>query len=125
MKNYAKNKNLRQVTVDGMISLTQFENGLHSADFACSEEVNIDSYTARCKMQVMRDGNVYITELPKRKRNNALFREDNCSLTLGYDGQYYFSFALPKEKIQELPSELVRQASLIAHEVMIDIIGNY
>ena len=108
-----------------MITFSQFENGMRAADFECCEDVNIEPFSARCKVQAMRDGNVYITQLPKRKRNTPLYREDNCSLSLGQDGRYYFSFNLPAESITQLPQELVRQASAIARKVMMDIIGRY
>ena len=73
----------------------------------------------------MRDGNLYITQQPPRKRHKPLFREDNSSLTLGADGRYYFSFSLTQSDIEKLPQELVRQASAIARKVMMDIIGQY
>ena len=65
----------------------------------------------------MRDGNVYITELPKLKRNTPLFREDNSTLTLGRDRRYYFVFTLPEEQIDILPDRLVHQALAIAQKV--------
>ena len=70
------------------------------------------------KVQIMRDGNVYITERPKRTRNQALFRDDNCSLSLGQNGKFYFVFSLPSEQLDELPGQLVRQASVIAGKVI-------
>lgn len=108
-----------------MMSFGQLKNGMHTAQFDCIENVSMDSVTAKCKVQIMRDGNVYITELPKRRRNKALYREDNSSLTLGNDGRYHFVFTLPKECVNELPTRLVRQAGTIARKVMMDLIGNY
>ena len=108
-----------------MMSFNQLENGMIAAQFECCEEVNMEPHTRRCKVQTMRDGNVYITELPKRNRNKALYREDNCSLSLGHDGRYHFVFTLPQECINELPTKLVHQAGLIARKVMMDLIGNY
>lgn len=125
MKNLKKDASKRNVTLDGMMSFGQLKNGLHTAQFDCIENVNMESMNAKCKVQIMRDGNVYITELPKRHRNNAIYREDNCSLTLGNDGRYHFVFTLHKERINELPSKLVQQAGVIARKVMMDLIGNY
>ena len=125
MKTYGTNPIERQVTLDGMMTFSQFENGMRAAQFECCEDVCLEPFSTRCKVQAMRDGNVYITELPRRVRNKALYREDNCSLTLGNDGRYYFSFTLPQEMAGELPQRLVRQASAIARKVMMDIIGNY
>ena len=125
MKNLTKEQILRNVTLDGMMSFSQFENGMFAAQFECCEEVNIEPQTRRCKVQTMRDGNVYISEMPKRIRNNALYREDNSSLSLGHDGRYHFVFTLPKERVNELPTKLVYQAGVIARKVMMDLIGNY
>ena len=97
---------------------SQTEDGLRTADFECCEDVQLEAFTGKCKVQIMRDGNVYITELPKRVRNQAIFREDNSSLSHGQDGKYYFYFSLPEELIDELPKELVRQASVIAEKVI-------
>lgn len=125
MKNLTNEQILRNVTLDGIMSFSQFENGMIAAQFECCEEVNMEPQIRHCKVQTMRDGNVYISELPKRIRNKALYREDNCSLSLGHDGRYHFVFTLPQESINELPSKLVHQAGIIARKVMMDLIGNY
>jgi hypothetical protein len=108
----------REVTVDGMMVFGQTEDGLRTADFECCEDVHLEAFTGKCKVQIMRDGNVYITELPKRVKNQPMFREDNSSLSKGKDGRYYFYFSLPEELINELPKELVRQASAIAEKLI-------
>ena len=64
----------------------------------CTEYVEMEPFLADCKVQGMRDGNVYITERPKQKHNTPIFREDNSTLTLGRDGKYYFCFILPEAK---------------------------
>ena len=117
-KKVSKQTMQRQVTVDGLIVFGQTEEGLRTADFECCEDVQMEAFTGKCKVQIMRDGNVYITELPKRVRNQAIFREDNSSLSHGQDGRYYFYFSLPEELIDELPKELVRQARVIANKVI-------
>ena len=113
---------LECVTLDGMMTFGKLENGLHTADFMCCEDVKMEAFIANCKVQAMRDGNVYITELPKRVRNRALFREDNATLSKGQDGRYYFYFSLPPELLNELPQRLVHQAGSIARKVMRQII---
>lgn len=125
MKETNQTPNPRQVTLDGILTFSQLENGLHAADFSCIEDVHMEPFVGRCKVQAMRDGNLYITQQPPRKRHKPLFREDNSSLTLGADGRYYFSFSLTQSDIEKLPQELVRQASAIARKVMMDIIGQY
>ncbi len=91
--------------------------GLHTLDFMCTECVEMEPFLANCRVQGMRDGNVYITERPRRERNKALFREDNSTLTLGKDGKYYFCFILPEAKVKRLPDALVHQALSIAQKV--------
>ena len=98
------------------------ENGLRTADFNCCEDVVMEAFVANFKVQGMRDGNVYLTELPKRIRNKPIFRDDNSSLSLGRDGRYYFYFSLPKEMIEQLPEQLVRQAGAIAQKVLKQLI---
>ena len=100
--------------LNGMMTFGECENGLRFADFECCEDVEMEPFVGNCKVQIMRDGNVYITERPKRTRNQALFCDDNCSLSLGQNGKFYFVFSLPAEQLDELPEQLVRQASVIA-----------
>ena len=95
----------------------QTEDGLKTADFECCEDVEMQAFTAKCKVQIMRDGNVYITEKPKRMRNKALFREDNSTLTLGRDGRFYFVFTMEEGQVKQLPDALVHQALSIAQKV--------
>ena len=117
-----KDFNQRQVTLEGMMTFSKLENGLGTADFQCCEDVELEASVCTCKVQMMRDGNVYVTELPKRIRNKALFRDDNSSLSKGQNGKWYFYFSLDGDRINELPAELVRQASAIAQKVVQELI---
>ena len=122
MANRKQNKkNEKEITLDGLMTIGRVENLIH-AEFMCCEDVRIDAAVTNCKVQLMRDGNVYITELPKRVRNKPMFRDDNCSLSLGRDGRYYFVFSLPEQLVDELPKQLVRQASAIAQKVVKNLI---
>lgn len=112
----------REVTLEGLMTFGQLENGQLTLDFACCEAARLEPAVARCRLQVMRDGNVYITQLPRRQRNTPLFRDDNASFTRGRDDRFYFTFSLPGERVAELPAELVRQASAIARKVMMELI---
>ena len=104
-------------TLDGQMTLYKNENGLNLMDFACTERVHIEAFTATCKVQAMRDGYVYITEKKRRKRNKPIFREDHSSLSLGTDGKYYFYFAMPEEQVGVLPDQLVNEALAIAQKM--------
>ena len=106
-----------------MMTFGKLDDGLNALDFAATEAAELEPFTATCLVQAMRDGNVYITEKPKRLRNKPLFREDNCSLTLGRDGRYYFAFSLPAELVKELPDRLVHQSLAIAQKVERHILG--
>jgi hypothetical protein len=107
-----------QVMVEGVMTFGMLKNGLRMADFMCCEDAELDPLVAQFKVQIMRDGNVYMMELPKRVRNKSIFREDNSSLSLGKNGRYYFVFTMEEERLGELPSELIRQASAIAQKVV-------
>ena len=75
-------------------------------------------YVGKCKVQLMHDGNIYISELPKRIKNKPIFREDNSSLSHGKDKKYYFFFSLDEDQLELLPEKLVNQASAIAQKVI-------
>ena len=112
----------RQVMLDGLLTLGLLENGLRTADFTCCEDVELDAFSGTFKVQGMRDGNVYMTQKPKRVRNKALFRDDNASLSKGRDGKYYFYFSLDENQLEQLPEKLVHQASAIAQKVIRELI---
>ncbi len=115
----AKNQNNQSlVTAKGLMVFGQSEKGLHTADFECYDDIQVEPYTGNFKLQIMRDGNVYATERPKRIKNTPIFREDNSSLSLGKDGRYYFVFSLPEDRVNELPELLLRQARAIARKAM-------
>ena len=84
----------------------------------CCEDVLMEPFSGNFKVQGMRDGNVYFFQKPKRVKNTPLFRDDNSTLSKGKNGRYYFVFSLKEERLEELPEELVRQASEIAKKVV-------
>ena len=124
MKKIIFNTIQREVTLDGLMTIGKSENGLRRADFECCEDVELEAFVAHFKVQCMRDGNIYMTELPKRIRNKAIFRDDNASLSHGQDGKYYFYFSIDEERVDELPQQLVRQAGAIAQKVLRELICN-
>ena len=112
----------RQVMLDGLMTLGMLENGLRTADFMCCEDVELDAFSGTFKVEGKRDGNVYMTEKPKRIRNKAIFRDDNASLSQGQDKRWYFYFSLDEDQLEMLPEKLVRQASAIAQKVLRELI---
>ena len=118
-KNIIKNdskKSMREVTLDGLMTIGKLENGLTTGEFMNCENARIEPFRGDFRVQGMRDGNIYFTQKPKRVRNTPIFRDDNCSLSKGKNGKYYFFFSLEEERIEELPEELVRQAVAIAEK---------
>ena len=118
MKKFFKTNVTREVTLEGEMTFGQLENGLRWADFECLECVEMEPMIGKCRVQIMRDGNVYVTQLPKHIRTKAIFRDDNCTLTLGRNGRYYFVFTMPAERVKEIPQKLVHQAGVIAQKLM-------
>ena len=103
--------------LDGVMTIGKTDNGLNMLDFMCTETVEVAPFIGDCKVQMMHNGDTYITQKPKRIHNTPLFREDNSSLTQGRDGKYHFIFALPAEQVDELPERLTHQALAIAQKV--------
>ena len=112
----------REVTLDGFMTVGMLENGLRTADFECCEDVEMEAFIGTFKVQGMRDGNVYMTQKLKRMKNHPIFRDDNCTLSLGRDKRWYFWFSMSEQQVGELPEQLVRQASAIAQKVLREII---
>ena len=112
----------RQVMLDGLMTLGVLENGLRTADFTCCEDIELDAFSGTFKVDGMRDGNVYMTEKPKRIKNKPIFREDNSSFSRGKDMKYYFYFSLDEDQLEQLPEKLVHQASAIAQKVLRELI---
>ena len=108
--------------LDGLMTIGMLENGRRIADFQCCEDVLLDSFSGTFKVEGKHDGNVYMTEKPKRVRNKAIFRDDNASLSQGQDKRWYFYFSLDEDQLEQLPEKLVRQASAIAQKVIRELI---
>ena len=112
----------RQVSLDGLMTIGMLENGLITADFMSCEDVEMEKFSGIFKVQGMHDGNVYMTQRPKRIRNKAIFRDDNASLSQGQDKRWYFYFSLDENQLEQLPEKLVHQASAIAQKVIRELI---
>ena len=104
------------------MTIGMLENGLKMADFMCCEDVEMEAFSGTFKVQVMRDGNIYMQQKPQRVRNKAIFRDDNASLSQGQDKRWYFYFSLDEDQLEQLPEKLVKQASAIAQKVIRELI---
>ena len=109
-KNKKKKKQVRMVTLDGMLTIGKLNDNLYQADFQCCEDVEVESFIGRFRVQGTHNGDLYMQELPKRTRNKPLFRLDNSTLTLGSDGMYYFIFRLSESEVKALPELLMKDA---------------
>ena len=118
-----KNKIKKSVTLDGLMTLGQLDDGRHTADFACCEDVQLEQVKGTFSVQIQRDGNVYMTENKKRIRNSPIFREDNSSFSHGRNKRYYYVFSIEDDRIEDLAEELVRQAKVIAQKIMMELLG--
>ena len=118
MKKISTKKTQREVPMDGMMTIGKSANNLRQADFQCCEDVKIESFIGRFKVQGMHNGDVYMQELPKRFRNKPLFRLDNSSLSLGRNGLYYFNFRMPESELRALPELLMNEAREAAGKVI-------
>ena len=108
----------KPLTIEGFVTIQKTEDGLHNIDFQCCEDVQIEPVKGDFKVQLMRDGNIYMDEKPKRKRNKPIFRQDHSSLSLGRDGIYYFTFRLPQEEVFRLAGTLKREAEEVAKKII-------
>ena len=111
-----------QVMVEGMMAFGKLENGQRTLDFECCEDVAAEAFSGSFKVQGMRDGNVYMTEKPRRHKNKPIFRDDNCSLSHGHNGKFYFVFTMDDDRLGDLPQQLIQQAGNIARKVLKEII---
>jgi len=112
----------REVTLDGLMTVSMLETGLRTLQFECCEDVDEEPFRGDFHVQSMRDGNVYMQQRPKRVRNKAIFRDDNASLSQGQDKRWYFCFSLDEDQLEQLPEKLVQQASVIAQKVLKELI---
>ena len=116
-KNSYKKTTHKDVNYEALVNLGELKDGLRIANIVSCEDVEVEGFIGRCKVQLLRDGHIQIVQLPKRLRNKPIFRDDNCTFTLGKDGRYYFVFTMPEQLIFEIPGQLRRQAGAIAAKI--------
>lgn len=120
----------KPIVLDGLLTIQKREDGLHNIDFQCCEDAEIEPIKADFETQVMHDGNAYMQEKEKKKKKKRdddrktipLYRLDESALSLGKDGDYYYSFRLPSAQARELPVRLASQAEQIAKWFLIDFL---
>ena len=116
-KNSYKKTIHKDVNYEALVNLGELKDGLRIANIVSCEDVEVEGFIGRCKVQLLHDGHIQIVQLPKRLRNKPIFRDDNCTFTLGKDGRYYFVFTMPEQLIFEIPGQLRHQAGAIAAKI--------
>ena len=122
MQKKVTRKNNKTVNYEALVSLGELRNGMRVAEITSIDHVKAEPFRGLCKVQLMRDGNIYLIQVPKRLRNKPRFRDDNSSLTIGRDHMVYFYFCMPEVRLNEVPQQLVRQANAIAQKVLRELI---
>ena len=103
--------NKNPLMLSGVMTYGYDEKGREIADFQnCDPGVMLEPFTARCKVQRCRDGNLYVTHLPNRIRNKPMFRQDHSSVSKGRDRKYYFVMIMDEADVQDMPDTLVKEA---------------
>jgi hypothetical protein len=105
-------KESRPVTVDGLMTIGKLDNNLNLASFQPTEYVEVAPCIGRFKVQILRNGVVYLEQLAKRIRNSPLFRLAHSSLSYGRNAIYYYNFYVPDSELERIPDLL----ELEAHE---------
>ena len=118
MKKIIKLNKQRTVNVESLMTLGKLSNNLIAVDITCLEDIEMEPFSGNFHVQGMRDGNLYLQEKPRRKRNKPIFRQDHSSLSLGKDGIYYFTFRMPQEEVFNLAATLKREAEEVAKKII-------
>jgi hypothetical protein len=63
------------------------------------------------KGRLMRDGNLYLEQLPRRIRNKPKYRQDHSSVSIGRNGKGYFVMVVDEAELDAFPQILVREAN--------------
>ena len=102
----------RMVTLDGMMTYGKCGNGLTVADFKNYDpEVEVEPVAGKFKGRLMRDGNFYLEQLPRRIRNKPKYRQDHSSVSIGRNGKGYFVMVVDEAELDAFPQILVREAN--------------
>jgi hypothetical protein len=109
----------RQVTLDGLMTLGKFDNGLRTMDFMCCEDAEVEPFTGHFKVQGMRDGNVYMQEHKKRVRDNStlLRKAAHGRLSATRDEAYQLTLKVFKREGLDVRATLLREAMELIENV--------
>lgn len=107
----------KPLTIEGFVTIQKKDDGLHTGDFQCCEDVQMEPFKGDFRVQGMRDGNIYMDQIPKRIRNKPKFREDHSSLSITSHRQIYVVFCESVDEINEAPKNMVREVQRLAKKL--------
>ena len=107
----------KPLTIEGFVTIQKKDDRLHTADFQCCEDVQMEPFAGNFRVQGMRDGNIYMNQIPKRIRNKPKFREDHSSLSITSHRQIYVVFCESVDEINEAPKNMVREVQRLAKKL--------
>ena len=103
--------------VDGMMTFGKLDNNMNQADFVPCEDVEVEPCIGRFKVQILRNGHVYLEQLAKRIRNNPLFRLAHSSFSYGRNAVYYYRFYAPDSEVERIPDLMEQEAHEAAERI--------
>jgi hypothetical protein len=110
--------NTNPLMLSGVMTYGYDDKGRETADFQnCDPGVLVKPFVGQCKVQRVRDGNLYVTRLPKRIRNKPMFRQDHSSVSRSRNRKYYFVMIMDEADVQEMPDTLVSEAREAAEKL--------
>ena len=107
----------KPLNLDGFTTIQKKDDGLHTADFQCCEYVQMEPFKGDFRVQGMRDGNIYMDQIPKRIRNKPKFREDHSSLSLTFHRKVFVVFCESVDDIDEIPKNMVKEVRKLAKKL--------
>ena len=107
----------KPLNIEGFVTIQKKDDGLHTADFQCCEDVQMEPFAGNFRVQGMRDGNIYMDQKPKRIRNKPKFREDHSSLSITSHRKVFVVFCESVDDIDEIPKNMVKEVRKLAKKL--------
>ena len=107
----------KPLTIEGFVTIQKKDDGLHTADFQCCEDVQMEPFKGDFRVQGMRDGNIYMDQIPKGIRIKPKFRADHSSLSFTSHRKVYVVFCESVDDIDEIPKNMVKEVRKLAKKL--------
>ena len=102
----------KPIMVYGMTTYYQDEKGMKYSQFNSDFSTPVVSqYSIKAHVQRMRDGTLYVSELPKRSRSQAevLFKTTHGTLSKGKDNRHRLTFMVDDNKLEHFCQWLMEE----------------